>query len=132
MGTHKNTITRLSDAAITTKNLLVKVGSDADHFAIMAAVTDLPLGVCVDTPAAAETPHAIRLLASTDETVEMVAAEAIDAGEEVYAHSNGKVTDLPTDAATYYRVGRALTAAEADGDVLEVEPCYPQAVVVSG
>lgn len=131
MGTHMKTITRLSDAAITTRNLLVKVGSDADHFAVMAAVTDLPLGVCVDKPAEAETYHAIRLLSATDETVEMVAGGAITAGALVFAGSNGKVTALSATPATYFRVGRALTEATADGDVIEVEPCMPQATVVT-
>lgn len=130
MSTHKATLTKKADAAITTQQLLVKFGSDADHIAIIAAVTDLPLGVCLDTPSAAEDVVAIRMLGNSEETVEMVAAEAIDAGEFVYSHTNGKVTDLPAGAGTYYKVGRALTAATADGDIIEVETCMPQATVV--
>lgn len=131
MGTHKRSMTRLSDAALATENLLVKVGSDADHIAVMAAVTDVPIGAVPDTPAAAEEEVAVNLLGAAPETIEMVAGEAIAAGVRVYAGADGKVTDLPAGAGTYFCVGTALVAAAEDGDEIEVDPCIPYPVVVT-
>lgn len=49
-------------------------------------------------------------------TVRMIAAAAISAGADVYGAANGKVND--TGGSVY--IGVALTAATADGDVIEV------------
>lgn len=132
MGTHKRSLSRLSDAALSVENLLVKVGSDASHVAVMAAVTNVPIGTVPDTPSAAEQVVAVNLLGATDETVEMVAAEAISAGVRVFAGATGKVTLLPEAAGTYFCVGVAVAAAAADGDDIEVASCIPFEVVVSG
>jgi hypothetical protein len=115
----------LADAALTTRYLLVKSGSDAAHFAACGA-SDKPLGVCLDEPEAAESEAAIFFLGAGKGTVLMVASEAIAAGADVYAAASGKVQDEPGSAGTYYMVGRAVTAAGADGDILEVVPCLPQ------
>ena len=121
-GTHENAITLKADAASTAENLLVKIGTDADHYAI-AGAADQPIGVQLGTPAAAEEFCAIGLLGATCSTRLMVASEAISAGELVCAAANGKVQDLPAGAGTYYQVGMALTAASADGDIIEVATC---------
>jgi len=130
MATHKGRITRIADAAIATLNLLVKVGSDASHVAVMAAVTNVPIGVCNDLPAAGD-EIAVLLLGATDETRELVAAEAIGAGVRVFAGASGKVTLLPAAAGTYFCVGTAITAAAADGAPIEVDTCVPYPVVVT-
>lgn len=129
MGTHKRSITRLSDAALATENLLVKVGSDASHVAVMAAVTDVPIGAVPDTPAAAEEEIAVNLLGAASETIEMVADGEVLAGERVFAGADGKVTDLPAAAGTYFCVGTALTGAT--DDEIEVDPCVPYPVTVA-
>jgi len=128
-GTHEDSITKLADAAQTTRHLLVKIGTDADHIAVCGASND-PLGVCNDEPSAAEREANVILLGVTHNTVLMVASEAIPAGERVYTAASGKVQDEPSAAGTYYCVGRALTAAGDDGDVIEVEPCFPIGLVV--
>ena len=128
-GTHQKSISKKADAAITTRFLLVKQGTDADHIALCGA-SDYPIGVCTDEPAAAEDHAAVNLLAATHETQIMVASEAITAGSEVYAAANGKVQDQPTAAGTYFKVGRALTASSADGDRIEVEAHNPERVVI--
>jgi hypothetical protein len=130
MGTHINTLTKKADAALTDEHLLVTFGSDADHIAINAA-DDMPLGTVPDTPSEAEDIVAVNLLGSRNETVTMVASEAIDAGEIVYTAANGKVQDEPASG-TVYKVGRALQAATADGDEIEVEPCFPVAATFGG
>lgn len=129
-GTHAGTLTKKTDAAIATRNLLVKFGSDANHIAACGA-SDIPLGVCDDEASAAETDINVELLGISKRTLLMVANEAITAGEAVYTAASGKVQDLPAGAGTYYKVGHALTAAGADGDVIEVQHCAPIATVVS-
>lgn len=118
--------TRRADAAIATRYLLVKIGTDVDHVAINGA-TDLPLGVCTDEAEAAEDVIAVNLLGSNNATQRMVASAVINLGDLVYTAANGKIRSAPTGA-TVYKVGRALQAATADGHVIEVEPCFPTAV----
>jgi len=130
-GTHAGSITRKTDAAIATRHLLVKVGSDADHIAACGA-SEVPIGTVPDEAAAAEENVEVALLGSAPSSRKMVASEAITAGEKVYTAASGKVQDLPTDAGTYYCVGTALTPASADGDVIEVDPAPAQKEVVSG
>src|SRR5688572_11552643 len=50
----------LADAAISTRHLLVKTGSDANHFAVSGA-GDKPLGTCIDEPSGAEEPGTVAL-----------------------------------------------------------------------
>lgn len=130
VGVHEGPITKLADAAIADRNLLGKFGSDVDHIAVSGA-DELPLGVIEDEAAAAEDPVAVAPLGSTGRTVKMVAAEAINYGEEVFTAASGKVQDAPTASGTYYRVGRAIQAATTDGDELEVIPYTPTEYVVA-
>lgn len=53
-------------------------------------------------------------------TVEVTAGAAIAKGNDVFAAADGKVTVLPVGAGTYRRIGLAVEAATADGDVIEV------------
>ena len=55
-------------------------------------------------------------------TIEMTAAGAISVDAEVYAAADGKVQALPAGAGTYRRIGLAIEAATADGDIIEVLP----------
>lgn len=130
-GTHGPTLSKRSDAAITSRYLLGKVGSDIGHTAVTAAVTDIPLGVIIDEASAAEEVVGVALLGVFPGTVKMVANAAITAGALVsVGAAGGKVATLPGAAGTYYIVGRALTAAGADGDVIEVQHCFPTQRVV--
>ncbi len=125
----KGTMTKIADAAQAIQHLLVKFGSDADHIAI-AGVADSPIGTCLDTPALGDSA-AVALLGCADESRSMVASEAIAAGSRVFAAADGKVSDLPDGAGTYFCVGVALEAAAADLDEIQVDPCIPFSVVVS-
>lgn len=130
-GTHEDSISLLSDEAHGRHLIMTCVSaSDTDHYAICAAGED-PIGVCPDEVASDEVgeARAIRLL-SRGATVKMVASEIITKGERVYTAAAGKVQDLPAGAGTYYLLGKALTAAGADGDVIEVESCFPVATVI--
>lgn len=119
----------LTDAAITTRYLLGKVGTDANHIAVISAASDEPKGVIFDEAAAAEALVGVQLLGCAPGTVPMVAQGSIDADVDVYSHSNGKVTVAPTSAGTYWKVGKSRTASTA-GLLIEVEPCLPQKTVV--
>lgn len=130
VGTSKNVRRYLATAAITTRNLLGKIGADEDHIAALSAASDEPIGVITDEPAAAEDPTSVELLGVTNRTLPMVASEAIDEGENVYAAAGGKVQDKPTSAGTYWKVGKAATPAGADGDPIEVIPCTPRKLIV--
>jgi len=128
-GTHQGAITRKVDAAITTRYLLAKEGTDDDHVDKCGAA-DIPIGVMTDEAKAAEDNIAVELLGGSKRTLLMVASEAIDAGTYVYTAANGKVQDEPASAGTYYLVGKALSDAAADGDEIEVQHCFPIKLVV--
>lgn len=128
-GTHEGAITKLADAAITTRFLLVKFGTNVNHIAANDA-SDCPLGVCTDEPTADEAPVNVDLLGCGAWTRKVVASEAIDYNEDVYTAASGKVQDEPTAAGTYYHIGRAIQSASADGDVIEIVPTFPTAFVV--
>lgn len=132
-GTHESgALPRRADAAITTRYLLVKPGSDADHIAVSGA-SDIPLGVCPDEPSAAEELTAVHLLGTYPGTLKMVAGGSIAHGALVSAAANGKVITLPTGAGTYHIVGRSVNrATAADNDVIEVAHCFPIQRVVAG
>lgn len=108
-------------AAISTRYLLVQKGTAADGIIVNIATTR-PWGVCMDEPAVGE-KAAVFALGAAGGTVKMVANAAISVGAPVYTAAAGKVS--PTFGATLYMVGRAVTAAAADGDEIEVIPCFP-------
>ena len=112
-GTHKDSITKLTDAAITTRFLIYKKGSDDGHVAV-AGASDVGLGTVADEASAAELPVSL-LLFGKGPTKKMVASEAIGAGVKVYQAASGKVATSGT-----MFCGISISAAAADGDVLEV------------
>ena len=117
-----------TDDTVSARHLLFKEGSDANHIALCGAAY-FPLGTVDNKTLVAEDPCTLLPL-GYGVTRKMVASEAMTVGDDVYTAANGKVQDEPGSAGTYYKVGRALTAAGADGDVIEVETCYPIPVVV--
>jgi hypothetical protein len=121
-GTHGNgVITRKADAAISTRYLIGKIGTDAAHVDLCGA-SDIPLGVIEDEASAAEELVPVKLFGSGQGTSLVVASAAISAGAFVVPATGGKVRTLPATTGTYYIIGRALQAAGADGDQLEIDP----------
>ena len=112
-GTHDRSVTRLTDAAITTRHLLYTVGSDAGHIDVCAA-NEIPLGTVDDEATAAEEAVSLNLLGKGP-SKRMVASEAISAGDVLYVAAGGKVAKTGT-----YIVGNAITDAALDGDIVEV------------
>lgn len=123
-GTHTGAITRLCDAELTAANLLLKQGSDGDHVAVTAAVTDVPLGHNRAATDAAEDPVGV-LLIGKGGTKLGVASGAVAAGDRLTPAANGKVAAYVSGAAV--KIGRALTDA-ADGEPVEYLDCEPVAI----
>lgn len=124
--THGESVRRTNDAAVTARHLLWQQGSTDNGIAVNIATT-CPLGTVDNTETATGQGQTVLLLGKGN-TKKMVASEAITAGEQVFTAAAGKVQDTPTGA-TVYLVGTALTAAAADGDIIEVQDCTPVRLV---
>lgn len=128
-GTHDKALSRYSDAAIA-RYLLVKRGTDNDHFAVNGAA-DMPYATTLDETTAAEELIAVGLL-GTGPTKLMTASEALaTVGVPVYTAAGGKIQDTPAGAGTYWQVGILQSTAGADGDLVEVQSCVPIKLVVT-
>lgn len=121
-GVYEGTKTLRSSAQSTQEYLLVKIGADADHYAI-AGSGSIPIGTQLGAPSAAEEFVAIALLGSASSTRLMVASGQIAAGAQVVLDDAGKVKANPGTTGAYTLVGVALSTASADGDLIEVDPC---------
>ena len=62
-------------------------------------------------------------------TLQVETIAALDIAEVVYSAADGKISDLPVSAGTYYKIGFAEEAASASGDVIEVRPVFAFVVV---
>lgn len=82
----------------------------------VAAAADRELGTLEERSFADGDVRAVRLR-NAQGTRLMIADAAVVAGADVFTRANGKVGATATGA---YRVGLALTAAAADGDLIEV------------
>lgn len=123
-GTHEGSITKAADAAITERHLLGKIGSASDRIAICGAA-DTPVGVITDEAAEAGDLVSVALLGSSRQTVKMIASAAIAQGAFVEPAANGRVQTLGAGVGAHHVVGRALDAASAAGDAIEVDPfCF--------
>lgn len=121
-GTHEGgKITYISDVPLTERFLILKRGSAADRVAICTAA-DVPIGVATDEVATALDPVNVLVFGASDTTVKMVASAAIAQDAFVEPAAAGRVATLGAGAGNHYVVGRALTAAAAAGDVIEVSP----------
>jgi len=124
-------MTFLADASFTARYLICKAGSDVNHINICTA-SDVPLGVVPDmTPTADQAasdlsyPLPVNLLCGAmNETQRMVASGAISVGDFVSPDAAGKVKTEPATTGTYYVIGRALTAASSNNDLINVAPLF--------
>jgi hypothetical protein len=122
--------TFLTDAALTTRHLMVTVGSDGNHIAV-TGVSSVPLGVVNDEAAAAEELVNVQLLGAKAGTALVVAAEQLVVGDLLVPGATGKVRKLPTANGTYHIIGRAVSAAAGDLSVCEAVLTFPVQRVVA-
>lgn len=108
-----------AEVAITTRHLLVQKGTADGGFIVNVANTR-PWGVCIDEPDSGD-KASVQMLGCG--LAKMVAGEAIEVGDKVWTGAAGKVLD--THATGAFLVGRAVTAAAADGDIILVQTCFP-------
>ena len=99
--------------------LLVKVESNGTVIKATATAAEAKIGFTVAPAASGEA--ATISLANGGGTSYGIASEALSIGEKVYAAANGK---LESSSGTGDLVGITLTAATADGDVIEVAAIY--------
>ena len=117
-----------ADAAIGKYKLVVR-GAGANGFAaadsvkIGASATEKPLGVTDDEISTAESVAGqkinVKVLGAVRGTVLMTAAAAITQDDYVQSNGDGNVK---TAVGTGYIIGRAMQAAQAEGDIIEVIP----------
>lgn len=113
-----------ADAALATRYLLVKRGSDDAHVAV-AGAADVPPYLCTDEAAAAEDLVTCVALACAGGTVRAVTdgSGALAAGDVLVPAAGGKVKKIAAGAGNYYVVGMATAAVAAtDGDAVEMIP----------
>jgi hypothetical protein len=125
VGTHAGGRFTATASGTVTEHTLVKLSSAG----VVAANDGVPCGLAEST----ETDGyevGVQALGGASRTVLATASAAIAANAIVIADS-AKVKTLPTGSGTYYIVGQALTAADADGDLIELAPCAPIKIVVA-
>ncbi len=115
--------TFLADAALGSRYLLVKGGTDVRHVAV-CGVGDIPKGIALDDVTAAEEGVAVAKFGLHKEGALGVASGAIAVEALLVPGALGTVRTLPVAAGTYYIIGRATKAA-ADTDPVEFTPCFP-------
>lgn len=117
---------RTNDAAVTARHLIWKEGSTPGTGAALCGAADKPLGTIDNIESDTGIAQNVWLFGTGECTRKVIASEAITIGQDIYTAASGKVQNQPASAGSYWKVGRALTAAGADGDVIEIEPCPPQ------
>jgi len=117
--THRETIQRTNDVAVTTRHLLWTQGST--DFGVKLATAVLPaIGTIDNVETGTGLQQTINLLGQGS-TKKMVASGAITAGQRVYQDAAGKVSAIGVLC-----IGIAQTSVTADTQILEVldDTCY--------
>ena len=121
------------DAAVPTRYLLAKRGSDAAHFAI-AGAGDRPIGVCEDQTSTASValpglPLRISRLGISTRSKKVAVNSAVAQDDLLVPAANGYAQTLPTAAGTYWIIGNAEQAGAAGG-VVEFIGSLPYKVTI--
>lgn len=130
-----STYSKQLDAAIATRHLLVKAGSDRFHVAVTSAASDMPLGTAPYTGGENDL-RGLNVLGQAG-IMPMIAAEAVAVGEEVFTAGSGKVQNRPTAAGTYWHIGFCIDlqfqseGAGIEADQILVAACVPSKVTIA-
>lgn len=106
-------LTKLSSAAITTRNLLVKRVTDDDHITL-AGAGDSPIMVCQEEADAAERTVKCQLLGCSEGTIILVSdgAGTLAIGDLLIASTNGQVAKAAATTKQHI-VGKCLATVPA-------------------
>lgn len=132
-GTHINGIlSKRADAAIASRFLLVKPGSDEDHI-VAAGAADFPYGLALDEAAAAEDLVQVQIL-SAGGTVKLQTdgSGALVAGDFLIPAAAGQVKKMVAGVGQQYIVGQVIKApATVAGTLFEarVMGCFNNTAV---
>jgi hypothetical protein len=120
----------LPDTAIANRYNLVIIGSSQYNITPSAANTDLPLGICTDSPdpTLLDVPVNVALLGCANGTLKVVLGGTVNAGDLLQSNGDGTAIKLLTTTGTFYCIGRALMAGVA-GDTIEFAHSFPLKVV---
>jgi len=109
------TKTFTAGAAIS-KHILVYLSSEVLQ---VAGLATQPIGTTENATFASGDLVSVRLL-SAQGTIQCVASGTFSQGALVYGRADGKIDDISTSSAV--KIGMALEAATASGDIIEVLP----------
>ncbi len=130
-----SSISKILDAAISTRHLLVKTGSNRHRVAVTEDADEMPLGTVPLTGGELDL-RGLNVLGQSG-IIPMIAAETVAVGEEVFTAPDGKVQNRPTAAGTYWQVGFCVElespsqGAGIEANQILVAPCVPIKTVIT-
>ena len=132
--TPKGRATAVADAAFTSRYLIAKRGAEYYSIAI-AGQGDIPYAVVPDMTPTTDTdpsyPLPVNILGLNEDTERMICSGAINIDQLLTTDAAGQVRAVPGSAGTYWVLGKAKTATVAQGDQIEVIPCFPYQLTVA-
>jgi hypothetical protein len=116
----------LPDTAIAGFFNLVILGSSQNNITPSSANTDIPLGICTDSPDSTllDVPVNVAVLGCANGTLKVVLGGTVNAGDMLQSNGDGTAIKLLTTTGTFYNIGRALMAGVA-GDTIEFAHTFP-------
>jgi len=127
--TPKGRATAVADAPFTQRYLIACRGAEYYSIAI-AGQGSIPYAVIPDMTPTTDTdlsyPLPVNILGLNEDTERMIASGAINIDDLVTTDAGGLVRSItPLPAGSYWVLGKAKTQALANGDQVEVIPCFP-------
>lgn len=101
-----------------TANRLVKLDSTAGQVVVTSAITDVVVGVALNTAASG---GQVEVLVGSGHTQKVCASDAISLGAQVMPTASGSGKCVTAAGATAVSCGIALSASAADGEFIEVQ-----------
>jgi hypothetical protein len=126
--TPKGRATAVADMAFTQRYLIACRGAEYYSIAI-AGQGSIPYAVVPDMTPTTDTdlsyPLPVHILGLNEDTERMIASSPINIDDLLTTDTGGLVRTVPQAPGTYWILGKAKTQAFANGDQVEVIPCFP-------
>lgn len=107
----------IAGAAITA-NRLVKLDTTAGKVIVTTAITDVVVGVALNTAAA---DGQVEVLVASGYTTKVCTSGAVSLGDQVMPTASGSGKCVTASGATAISCGQAMSASAADGEFIEVQ-----------